>query len=147
MQQSAPHSAPWRPSWSEAFVQAGHAVGQTHLPGNEHPLFGFLQRILVRLQHQGIAAGLIFPKVDGRTFEPVFDYCDADGTIWVLRIGEDPGEVKYQRAWFVEEDLGDPDMTYYRIAPEAVQQALDAFLNALSELKMRHIPPASEPLP
>jgi hypothetical protein len=129
----------WRPVWADAFTPAAHGVGHTHLPGNEHPLFGFLQRILVHLKHQGIAAGLIFPKVDGRTFEALFDYCDPDGTIWVLRVGSQPGEVIYTPEWFVEEDLGDPDMTYYRIKPDVIETAVEAFFEALSELKIKQI--------
>lgn len=132
------HPPLWRPNWSQDFLSVGHTVGRTHLPGTDHPLFGFLQRVLAQLKHQGVSAGLIFPKQDGRTFEPFFDYCDADGTFWVLRIGGDPGQVTYDHNWFVEEDLGDPDMTYYRIKPEAIQLALNSFLSALAGLRAKH---------
>ncbi|MEB3283906.1 MAG: hypothetical protein VKN33_01285 [Candidatus Sericytochromatia bacterium] len=127
------------PPWHDAFLSAGHRVGHSHLPGNEHPLFGFLQRVLVHLNQQGISAGLLFPKIDGRSYEPIFDYVDTDGTIWVLRVGPEPGQVRYLPEWFIEEDLGDPEMTYYRATPESVPKILASFLDSLMFLRKKQL--------
>ncbi|MEB3222576.1 MAG: hypothetical protein VKS61_10905 [Candidatus Sericytochromatia bacterium] len=113
---------------------AGH-VGGARLPGNEDPVFGFLQRILTRLDREGRGVGLLFPKRDGLTYEPFFDFCDATGTIWVLRRGPGRGGVDVDAGWLTECDLGDPEMAYYELRPGAAEAIAGRFLAALASLR------------
>ncbi|MEB3197760.1 MAG: hypothetical protein VKP62_11205 [Candidatus Sericytochromatia bacterium] len=115
----------------QAFLDAAHQVGRTHLPGTDQPVFAFIQRVLARLSQAGEGQGLLFPKQDGLTYAPFFDYCDAQGNIWVLREGPSPGAVPFLAHWFREVDLGDPEMTYFELNDGAEREVALAFLEAL----------------
>jgi hypothetical protein len=119
----------------EAMLEGARAAGVARLPGNEDPVFGFVQRVLTQLDHAGRGLGLIFPKRDGATYEPLFDFCDASGAIWVLRKGKGRGCVKEEPGWLVELDLGDPEMTYFALQPGAAEAIAIAFMQALASLR------------
>lgn len=118
------------------FLAAAHLVGRTYLPGDEDLVFGFVQRLLTRLKLEGRNRGLLFPKYDAE-YNRLFDYMDADGTVWVLRHGDGPGEVPEGRAWFHEHDAGDPERPYFGLEPGAELEIPLAFLEAWAALRAR----------
>lgn len=123
----------------EDFLSAASAVGRTYLPGDEDLVFGFLQRMLTRLKQEGRNRGLLFPKLDA-TYNRMFDYMDADGSIWVLRPGSGEGEVPHRPSWFLEHDAGDPERLYFGLAPGAELEISLAFLEAWATLRQRREP-------
>ncbi|MEB3329988.1 MAG: hypothetical protein VKQ33_12210 [Candidatus Sericytochromatia bacterium] len=122
-------------SFVEALLDGARAAGGARLPGNEDPVFGFLQRVLTHLDRAGRGVGLLFPKRDALTYEPFFDFCDAAGAIWVLRKGEGRGGLLEEPGWLLEEDLGDPEMTYFTLRPGAAEAIAVRFLEALASLR------------
>lgn len=120
----------------QAFVEdmhdAARGVGRAYLPGSEDLVFGFVQRVLVRLQQAGRPRGLLFPKFDAE-YRRMFDYMDGEGGVWVLLAAD----VKADPAWFTDHDAGDPEQAYFQVSEGAETRIVQAFLDALDELKKR----------
>jgi len=116
------------------FLTTAPNTGRMHLPGGEDLVFGFIQRVLIRMQQDGHYRGRIFPKFDA-TYQRMFDYMDADGTVWVVRPGDGPGEVPNRLEWFRDQDLDDPEQAYFEVVEGADTAIVLAFLEALAHLK------------
>lgn len=118
------------------FLSAAASVGRSYLPGDEDLVFGFVQRMLARLKQADRNRGLLYPKFDAH-YNRMFDYMDADGSIWVLRPGDGPGEVPHEPGWFHEHDAGDPERRYFGLTPGAEHEIALAFLAAWADLRAR----------
>lgn len=121
------------PERVDALLEAAGLVGASYLPGEEDPVFGFLQRILIHLKNQDRNQGMLFPKTD-EEYKRFYDYFDGEGRIMKIEPGAgmavDPGWVRLMP------DLP-ADHPFYEVAPGAGPAIVTAFLEAYAVLRAR----------
>lgn len=113
----------------DAMLEAARAAGDSYIPGDQHPVFGFIQRALISLKNSGRNCGLIFPKVDPE-YNRFIDYFDGEDHIVVIYPGDGPGEMRLEETWMLEAAESHPDCRFYQVAPGAADAIMIAFLTA-----------------
>lgn len=120
----------------DALVEAAAAVGTANLPGDEAPIFGFLQRILLHLRNQDRGQGMLFPKTDAE-YRRFYDYFDGEGRIVAIAPGDGPEQMRIDPAWvrpMPGMPAGEP---YFEVAPGAGGEIVAAFLEAYAAMLAR----------
>ena len=114
------------------FLNASGVVGRSYLSGDEDLVFGFIQRVLAHLRIQGTNYGLIFPKRD-ETYQPMFDYFDGDGRIFVIYPGDDgPDKLPISADWV--HSMGE----YFEVPEAKTREIVWAFLAVYAHLRFDH---------
>jgi hypothetical protein len=123
----------------DAMLEAARAAGASYIPGDQHPVFGFIQRALIALKNGGRNCGLIFPKVDP-AYNRFIDYFDGEDHIVVIYPGDGPGEMHLDERWMIEAAESHPDCRFYQVAPGAAEDIMVAFLTAYAHWRAVALP-------
>lgn len=120
----------------DAMLEAAGVVGASNLPGEETPIFGFLQRVLLHLRNHDRGQGMIFPKTDAE-YKRFYDYFDGEGRIVAIVPGDGPEDMRVDPGW-VRPMAGMPaDQPYFEVAPGAGPLIVTAFLEAYAAMLSR----------
>lgn len=119
----------------DAMLEAARKAGDSYLPGDQDPLFGFIQRALIQLKNSGRNYGLIFPKQDPE-FHRFVDYFDGEGGIYLIYPeGDEPGCMRIDRDWIRPAAESHPDCPFFEVAPGKAEAIMASFLDAYAELR------------
>jgi hypothetical protein len=120
----------------DAMLEAARQAGDSYLPGDQDPVFGFIQRALIQLKNSGRNCGLIFPKQDPE-FRRFVDYFDGEGRIIVIRPGDEPGGMHIEPGWVRPAEQSHPDCPFFEVAPGMAEAIMAAFLEAYAAMRAR----------